>query len=75
MRVAEQRRFLQRWQAAAIRSGGFSSAEHPLAAQVMVEGVVNPTVAAFVVALGQQLDIADAAVQAIEVCAGPVAAH
>lgn len=69
--ACSQRTALVAWLRAVTRTGGAGSAEYPLPAELMMGGQLNPTVAALVVAVGQQLDMVDAAVQDLQVC--PVA--
>lgn len=62
-----QRSALVAWLHAVTRTGGSGSAEFPLPAELIMHSQLNPTVAALVIALGQQLDLVDAAVHDVQV--------
>lgn len=69
--AAQRRGALTAWLDAVTKTGGTSSSSYPLPAELLTKGRLNPTVTALVVAVGQQLDLVDSAVQETQVRAAP----
>lgn len=61
--AAQQRNALTAWLDAVTKTGAMGSQAYPIPAELLSKGHLNPTVTALVVAVGQQLDLVDAAVQ------------
>jgi hypothetical protein len=66
--AAAQRNTLEAWVHAVTHTAGRSTAQYPLPNELLMQGLINPTIAALVVAIAQQLDVVDAAVHDLQVC-------
>lgn len=66
--AAAQRNALEAWVRAVMRTAGRNTASHALPSELLNQGLINPTMAALVVAVAQQLDVVDAAVHDLQVC-------
>ena len=66
--ASAQRGALVAWLLAVTKTGGSGSSDYPLPAELMMGNQLNPTITALVVAIGQQLDVVDAAVHDLQVC-------
>lgn len=67
LRAAQQRAAMVAWVSEVSCSAGVGRTAASLPAGLKSDSVLNPTVAAFVIAIGQQLDLVDAAIQELQV--------
>lgn len=71
LRAAQQRAAMVAWVSEVSCTAGAGRSPQALPAELKSDGVLNPTIAAFVIAIGQQLDLVDAAIQELKVRSSP----
>eukprot|EP00892_Ulva_mutabilis_P010321 jgi/Ulvmu1/7661/UM038_0090.1 len=67
LRAAQQRAAMLAWVSEVSRTAGVGSSAATLPPELKSDGVLNPSIAAFVIAIGQQLDVVDAAINELQV--------
>lgn len=73
LRASQQRSAMAAWVSEVSCTAGAGRGPQTLPEELKSDGVLNPTVAAFVIAIGQQLDLVDAAIQELQVSGSPCA--
>lgn len=73
LRAAQQRGAMVAWVTEVAHSAGVGRSPATLPSELKSDGVLNPTIAAFVIAIGQQVDVVDAAIHDLQV--GCLATH